>query len=105
MQSKETTYHRRINTKKDSPSEVKFPVEAAPGHVRGRDVLKGLVGDDVNDGTHHAGPARRRGESGGHEAVQVNKRSGKGEYIGWWRDTKREKYTEKESKRWEMKST
>lgn len=50
---------RRMYTRNYSPSEVKFPVEAAPGHVRGCDVLESLVGDDVYDGAHHAGPGRR----------------------------------------------
>ena len=36
--------------------EVELPVEAAPGHVRGGDVLKGLVRDDVDDGTHDGFP-------------------------------------------------
>lgn len=53
-----------IYTRNDSPSEVEFPVEAAPGHVRGGDVLESLVGDDVYDGAHHAGPGQRRVERG-----------------------------------------
>lgn len=34
----------------NAPSEVELPVEAAPGHVARRNVLEGVVADDVDDG-------------------------------------------------------
>ena len=42
----------------DSPSEVEFPVEAAPGHVRGGDVLERVVRYHVDNGTYHRFPAK-----------------------------------------------
>ncbi len=35
------------------PTEIEFPVEAAPSHVRGRHVLEVFIGDDVDDGADH----------------------------------------------------
>ena len=35
------------------PTEIKFPVEAAPSHVRPGDVLEWLVADDVDYWTNH----------------------------------------------------
>ena len=34
--------------------EVELPVEPAPGHVGGGDVLETLVRDHVNHGAHHS---------------------------------------------------
>ena len=39
------------------PSEVELPVEAAPGHVGGGHILKGVIADHIDDRTYHAGPA------------------------------------------------
>ena len=44
-----------LGTKK-LPSEVELPVEPAPGHVRGGDVLERVVGDDVDDRAHDSFP-------------------------------------------------
>ena len=39
-----------VNVHENQHLSYQFPVEAPPGHVRGCDVLEGLVRDDVNDG-------------------------------------------------------
>lgn len=38
------------------PAEVQLPVEASVCHVGSRHVLKGIVADHVDDGTHHRFP-------------------------------------------------
>lgn len=38
------------------PSKIQFPIETTPRHIAGRNVLKGIVANHINDGTDNGCP-------------------------------------------------